>query len=347
MLTRFPSRFFPPAFTAIFFLLHSSALAGDLKLLGVFALPTEAEIDGRQPGGLSSLGFNKKSGQIVAASDAYRRGGSVLWFFNVETPPAKKFRVLPEKFVVLDGPASDVEGLALAPKNRVFLAHDEANGGNLKPGISCFDRKSGKKIFSFVLPEIFESTAKSGLQKNRGLESLSLDPKGRALFAASESPLLQDTKKGSWAGPVRILNFDIKDQKKLPLQRVYVPDAESNYNTLVDMLALGEGRLLMLERTLVERNRPRRVRIRIYEVDFFEKGASPVEGVSSLLKTNYKPLTKKLVFDSEVAGLEQIDNVEGMGFGPEVDGKATILLVSDNNFRKDQKTEFLLFAINE
>ncbi|MFV0336952.1 MAG: esterase-like activity of phytase family protein [Chthoniobacterales bacterium] len=302
---------------------------------------------GQQIGGLSSLGYDKKSKQLVAASDARRKIGSVLWFFDVDIDKSKKLRVVPERFVVLEGASLDVEGLALATKNRIFLAYDEANDSSSASGISCFNKKSGQKIFSLPLPEIFESKTKSGLQKNRGLESLSLSPDRQILFAASESPLLQDSEDGHWAGPIRVLRYDLQSRETPPRQCVYLPDESSAYNTLVEILALKNGRLLMLERTLVENKAPRHVRARVYEVDFFEKNATPAESIVSLRETDYTPLSKKLVFDSEKAHLDDIDNVEGMSFGPTIDKKISVFLVSDNNFRKDQKTEFLLFSVRE
>ena len=45
------------------------------------------------------------------------------------------------------------------------------------------------------------------------------------------------------------------------------------------------------------------------------------------------------------AALSRLDNFEGMTFGPIVDGRPTILVVSDDNFRSTQKTSFLLFGM--
>jgi hypothetical protein len=44
----------------------------------------------------------------------------------------------------------------------------------------------------------------------------------------------------------------------------------------------------------------------------------------------------------------KIDNFEGMTLGPKLsDGRRTLILVSDDNFVREQKTQFLLFAIKE
>jgi 3-phytase len=65
------------------------------------------------------------------------------------------------------------------------------------------------------------------------------------------------------------------------------------------------------------------------------------------------PVTKTLLLDlGQLPGLPKelvataLDNFEGMTFGPRLpDGRATLLLVSDDNFRNIQRTWFLALAI--
>ncbi|MEM9096364.1 MAG: esterase-like activity of phytase family protein, partial [Pseudomonadota bacterium] len=56
-----------------------------------------------------------------------------------------------------------------------------------------------------------------------------------------------------------------------------------------------------------------------------------------------------LLFTLQAGGIaDTIDNLEGMTFGPEIDGARTLVLVSDNNFNPNgQFTQFLLFKIIE
>jgi len=43
---------------------------------------------------------------------------------------------------------------------------------------------------------------------------------------------------------------------------------------------------------------------------------------------------------------QSLDNIEGITFGPKLtNGHDTIILVSDNNFSKKQRTQFLAFEI--
>ena len=66
---------------------------------------------------------------------------------------------------------------------------------------------------------------------------------------------------------------------------------------------------------------------------------------ATLAETVYTVLRKKLLFDSTNLKIT-LDNVEGMALGPKLpDGSQSLWIVSDDNFDKDQVTQFLLFRI--
>jgi hypothetical protein len=57
------------------------------------------------------------------------------------------------------------------------------------------------------------------------------------------------------------------------------------------------------------------------------------------------PLKKKLLLDLSELGIE-LDNLEGMTLGTKLpDGSQTLWLVSDDNFKDGQVTQFLLFRL--
>jgi hypothetical protein len=187
-----------------------------------------------------------------------------------------------------------------------------------------------------------------GVQKNRGFESVCLSrPRAHSLFTASEAPLIQDlaNPKDAASGPVRILRYRISALKEAPEQKAYEPDRDALFGSVVDMLAVpGSSKLLVLERQLLWPVMPRQRRIRIYEVDFAQPDATDVSALDSLRGASFAPLAKRLVFDSGRDGLRAPENMEGMTWGPEVQGSPTILLVGDDNFSKSQRTEFVLIG---
>jgi hypothetical protein len=60
---------------------------------------------------------------------------------------------------------------------------------------------------------------------------------------------------------------------------------------------------------------------------------------------------KKLLLDFEgitsrlSSALTRLENFEALTFGPIVNNTPTLLIASDDNFRKTQKTSFLLFGM--
>ena len=77
--------------------------------------------------------------------------------------------------------------------------------------------------------------------------------------------------------------------------------------------------------------------------------ATDTSGIASL-KGNLgqiEPLKKKLLLDLSELGIE-LDNLEGMTLGPVLpDGSRSLVLVSDDNFRDEQVSQFLLFRLVE
>ncbi len=126
------------------------------------------------------------------------------------------------------------------------------------------------------------------------------------------------------------------------------------FNGLVELLAIDDTTLLALERGFVasqEKPGENRCTIRLFSVTL--SGATDVSTLESLKgHPEIVPLKKTLVLDlSQVQGLSpelapSLENFEGMTFGPRLpDGRASLVLVSDDNFSAVQRTWFLLFAI--
>ena len=127
-------------------------------------------------------------------------------------------------------------------------------------------------------------------------------------------------------------------------------------NGLVELIALGDGRLLAMERSYVEEagNTGRGLnRIRLFRID--TRGATDVSAVESLKEApGLVPVTKTPFVDlSDLAGLSPdlgatLDNFEGMAFGPALpDGRQSLVLVSDDNFNPTQRTWFVRLTIGQ
>jgi len=308
------------------------------------------EFGGHRPGGLSGLAWDAETRSLVAVSDGRRGEATTVWTFPVDCTAESLTLSGEPSVLLLEGKPLDAEGLALTGQDRMFIAHEGSRDTSLPPGLACFDRITGALLFTLPIPADFlpRPGENYGLQFNRGFESVALAPESSWLFAANESPLWQDAASMDqpWQGPVRLLRYDLRDQTKPPQERAYLPDRDAVFNSVVDVMARTDKELWVMERALLRSTPPRTVRVRIYRVDFSDPKATDVTGWKNLSARPVVHLAKSLLFDSATVGLDWIDNLEGFCLGPEIDGQRSLLMVSDDNFRKDQRTQFLLFRIN-
>jgi hypothetical protein len=174
-----------------------------------------------------------------------------------------------------------------------------------------------------------------------------------------EAALRQDGEEptvGSPGGPCRLTQIDIASGKLLR-QIAYVPDAiprapiPANANAdngVVEVLMLDAHRMLVLERAyMAGLDDKTRNSMRLYLID--TRQATDTLSVAALKPGNHTAASKKLVAD--FAGfpvLTQLDNTEGMCWGPNLPNQnRTLLFVSDDNFNPRQITQFLAFEFLE
>lgn len=91
--------------------------------------------------------------------------------------------------------------------------------------------------------------------------------------------------------------------------------------------------------------------IRLYK-NTISSNTTDISGIEALKKGHFTPVEKELLanLDDYTASFKKdfqtLDNIEGITLGPKLsNGHQTLLLVSDNNFNKKQRTLFLAFEI--
>ncbi len=243
--------------------------------------------------------------------------------------------------VVTVSAAHDYEDIAAAgPESdgtrRLFLCEEDT------PAVRIARFPGGQLEGLLPLPEVFRSR-----RPNRGLEGLALDPDGRYLWTANEEPLEEDGPEVAEGrgGVVRLVRLDtaavavegtsrvkvdVTNKAPGPLQVAYAVDPPHGfirivdaplYSGLVALVALGEGRLLLLERSAGGGLPP--FSSRIYLVD--TTSASDISGVERDL-TAVDPVAKQLLWEGALG-----TNLEGLCLGPELAGGGRALLgVVDN-----------------
>jgi hypothetical protein len=188
-----------------------------------------------------------------------------------------------------------------------------------------------------------------GRRSNRGMEGLALTPCGLYLVGMMQSALLQDSYPGDKDQPIglhaRIVRFDL--QQGTTAQYVY--RQEQDKNKMHEILAIDSQRFLVIEQD----GKPgAESKIKsIFEIDL--QSATDVSDIESLssrkLPKNITPVSKKLFLDllDERLGLAATlpEKIEGLCFGPRLEnGKRTLMVVSDNDFKAAEETLFYVFA---
>lgn len=264
----------------------------------------------------------------------------------------------------------DPEGLALTPRNTVLIASEGDVKRGIAPWIREFDRTTGVAVRqplplpTHYLPGTAPDGEPRGIRDNLGFESLGIVPVGAnpspvepfRVFTAIESNLVQDLEPAGTATegdrpPIpprsRILHLSLGDGPPFPIsEHLYELDpapSSALSHGLVDLTPIDQGgHFLSLERTFDPLNG--------FGAKLFQVALGPATDTASYASLrgplpNVTPAYKQLLLDFRQLGIP-IDNLEGLAIGPRLpDGRQSVLLVSDDNFREEQVTQFLLVAL--
>lgn len=353
------------SFLAAFGIVTSAALAqsaqGPVSLIGEMRLPTGLAIAGVPFGGLSGLDYDPHSGLFYAISDDRAAYGparfykvridytaaGIARFDIVDTVPLRNDDGKP--FARGD---VDPEGISLDPRTGLLVWSNEGDLAGkpaiIEAGIDGYLRRRFE-IPAYYLPN---SDGTSGIRPNAAFEGLSHTPDGKLLFAALESGLRQDGPAATLeAGTLaRVLAFD--PQSATPVaeyayRTAPVPRAATGLgiadNGVSAILALDGNRLLMVERSFAAGYGNT---IQVFEAS--TDGATNVLGRERIAGSDFEPLAKRHLFTLEEGtfGLD-MDNVESVTFGPDIDGRKTLVLASDNNFNpRGQVTQIIVLGFD-
>lgn len=332
------------------------------ELLGEAVIPSSIEIDGAPVGGLSGITYDDEVDRYYAISDdPASRGPARFFTLAIDLSGARleangveveaMTRLLDRNGSEFGELSLDGEGIFLTPEGTLYISSE----GQVDRGVDPFLREAaldGRYLRSFDLPEKFLPRPKRdrGIRHNNGFEGLTASPDGRWLFTSTENALRQDgpeTDVGV-SSLARLLRYE-RGTGRLAAEYVYrvdpvtaAPPNADGFRTrgLVELLALGGDRLLALERSYTQGVGNA---IDLYMVSL--AGATDVRKSRSLEHGRFRPVEKTLLIELAALGLE-LDNVEGMTFGPPLaDGRQTLVLVSDDNFNPRQRNQVLALAI--
>ncbi len=259
------------------------------------------------------------------------------------------------------GQGTDPEAIRYHPvKNELFWSSEGERllSGKftalVDPFIHAMDT-TGKFRYAITLPpNMAMQNTEKGPRRNGVLEGLCFDDHYQYLYASVEEPLYEDGPKaatGDSAAWVRLIRLPL-DENKQGRQYAYrvdpvkwppVPAGGFKVNGVSEILHAGRDRLIVMERSYsVGRTNSG---IRLYLADLSK--SEDVSSIAGLHQARFRPASKTLLLDFDSLGME-VDNLEGICWGPVLPGgKKSLVLVSDNNFSKSQKTQFFIFEFNE
>jgi hypothetical protein len=356
-------RFF--ALIWLFLVVSQNSLSAEVEYLNQVVIPNQLLFQKTKIGGLSGLYFDPDSQNLYAISDD--RGlvnEPRIYEFKLQVS-LKDFKVEPQKVIFLkvnesslahhstNSPANlfsrvlDLEAISITPWGD-FLITNEGDL-NKKPRVLpqlISAKKDGTLEREFQVPEAYlpelGGVQKKGVQNNLAFEGLARNPNGKEWLMSAEAPLVQDPKNF-----VRLLQYTMPEawvlkpgtEYKYPFTEGKMePDSVIEFQKGISEIQFKTENLLwVVERLLKITKKGISLQVELYETDLKKVDAQGL-------------LSKRLILDFSTLEKQigPIENYEGMTWGPMLpDGRRSLIIVSDDNFMKRQRTQFLLLAVRD
>jgi len=348
----------------------------EIRFINEYVLPNGMEFKNTIVGGLSGIDYDGRRDQYYLISDDPSTKGPTRFytakiFYSangidsiriVNVTPLLNQHGEPYTDITKDRiHSADVEAIRYDFKRDELIWSSEGQR-NMRDGKQELEDptivimgRDGHFKDSFALPSNMQIQAiEKGPRHNSVFEGLSFDENNSHVFVSVEEPLYEDGPRagtGDSTAWIRILKFNRK-LKQCVAQYAYQIDAVPyaanppgafKVNGVSDILYLGNDKFIVIERAWSTGRLPSDVRVYIADAHYAEDiSTTPID-----ITPIKKPLVKKLLLNMETMG-RFIDNIEGVTFGPTLpNGHRTLIFVTDDNFAKHQKQQFMMFEIEE
>ncbi|MBL8809569.1 MAG: esterase-like activity of phytase family protein [Planctomycetaceae bacterium] len=334
-------------------------------------------------GGFSALDYSGKDNLYAAMADRGPDDGAVSYpcrvqMLEIQIDPKAETKVstklvrtvpftdatgrpLTGKSIYLEptdklGHRFDPEGFRFAPDGSYFVSDEYG------PEIIRFD-PNGKEVQRYCVPKYFRVTVPSGDRveenvknkvgraSNRGLECIAISHDGKHLIALMQGPLLQDStvdETGKAIGTFcRLIRLPI-DGGAIE-EYVYPLDSSSNGNS--EILTVDANRFLVIERDSVPGEPSGYRRIVLCDLSSATNIASMETLPKNLQESTVRPVSKSTFIDLldpkwGLKGADMPEKIEGLTFGPMLDGNRRSLLMSiDNDFESAADSRIWVFSV--
>ena len=338
-----------------------------LSLLDVYEIPFETQFQETQVGGLSGIDYDKKEDKFyIISDDRSEENKARSYEAKIKFKKEKIENITFEKVIYLKNEQQeyfenknidplrsvDPEDLRYDAKTKTIVWSNE--GERILKGEtavlqdpSIFEMNlDGKFLEKYQLPPILKmSKEEKGPRRNGVLEGLTFNEDISKLYVNVEEPLYEDGERATVnsGGIIRFFEFDTKTKKNTaqyfyPIDPIAkVPDPENGFavNGVSAILMYEKDKFFVVERSYSVGTKACTIKIFSFDLRTAQK------------KLNKKTIltTKKLVLNLNSLGIFT-DNIEGITLGPKLEnGDRSLILISDNNFSKEQITQILLLKI--
>lgn len=319
-------------------------------------------------GGISGMAYLKDDVFLAVSDDRSSKGPSRFYHLQFSRKELK-FEVVQQTFLKKKNGENykkseiDNEGIALLKNKNILISSEGDNRDNkgIPPAVKEYDI-NGSFIKDWPVAQEYLHTKKTGVRFNLGLESLTSIVVGDNEFAftLNEEPLYQDFKtinkdmNERFNRLTKYKNGEIEGVYLVKLSAIPNPNnykALSGVNGQVELIALSENKLIMMERAFL-RNSLENI-IRLYEIDITNADKVKRSIISKKQLANIKHTKKELIYDlKEIipqmhAPFNSLDNMEALTLVRDYFNKDSHLLVisSDNNFSNRQRSLFIFFEL--
>ncbi len=352
-------------YIALSFPIHADEIS--LDYIGQQVIPHGWAYKDTVVGGLSSLDYIPETGRYVAISDDRSENNPARFYelkLDFEASGFKGWHLSDMHFIKRpDGSmfpkpeffgrkaSVDPEALRLSPAGNSYFWTSE---GHARKGVNPFIRemtRSGNYIRDFLVPQKYMVAEGKGIRDNLAFEALTVSSDQKSIMVSTEGPLIQDGEEANvdHGAPLRLLQLDIASGQPRheyvynvsPVHEETLPVGNFSVSGVVDILAVSTNKYIVVERSF---SFGAGLSVKLFLADL--SGATDVLNFDSLKERPYQPAQKTLLADIGKFGIV-VDNIEGISFGKRLkDGRRSLILISDNNFRSAQVTQILVFAVN-
>lgn len=336
-----------------------------LNYIGQQIVATGTQYGGTTIGGLSGIDYVGGASFIAISDDRSQINPARFYTLSLGLSSTSFSSVNFSAVTALTVGGAPYAPLAIDPESiRYFAPTGQiiySSEGDKTNNINAFIRAAnldGTTVGEAVLPSYYQQSGPAGttgVRNNLAFESLAISPDNMTITTATENALIQDGPAASFGvgSPSRIMTFNLAGNALAeyvyqvdPVSAPSTPPGSFSTNGLVELLDLGGGKYIAVERSfvtgLVTPTSATGNSIKLYEIDL--AGATNVFGLPALTGGE-TAVSKQLLFDLDSLGIP-LDNIEGVSFGPTLEnGKRSLILVSDNNFAPSQFTQFLAFSV--